>query len=354
MNNSIYPWQHTAWQQLQQQHERLPHAILLHGAQGIGKTVFAERLAQAVLCDAPGMDGHACGQCGSCGWFAQSSHPDYRRVRPEMLEPDGGDAGEDGKAESDDGKKAAKTTKAPSKEIKIGQIRALADFMNISTHRHGKRVIVLYPAEALNEMAANALLKTLEEPAPGTLFLLVTSNIERLLPTILSRCRKFALNMPSTEQALAWLQQQGISDAAVWLAEEGGAPLSACTQAQAGNREEIDALLALLARPSAEALLKTADRLQKVPATRLVTWLQRWLFDLISVKLAGKIRYYPAYHGALAALAERIEPDALLRLLKITSQRRAIAEHPLSAKLFVEDMLLDYLTLLGKDPHEGR
>ena len=345
MNNSIYPWQQGAWRQLQQQRDRMPHAILLHGAHGIGKTIFAERLAQALLCDAPRMDGHACGQCGSCGWFAQYSHPDYRRVRPEILEPEGSETGNEG--EADDGKKATKTAKAPSKEIKIGQIRALADFMNISTHRRGKRVIVLYPAEALNEMAANALLKTLEEPAPDTVFLLVTSNIERLLPTILSRCRKFALDMPSTEQALAWLQQQGVSDAAVWLAEEGGAPLAAITQAQAGTREEIDALLALLARPDTDALLKTADRLQKVPATRLVTWLQRWLFDLISLKLAGKIRYYPAYRTALAALAARIELDALLLLIKTTSQRRAIAEHPLSAKLFIEDMLLDYLTPLS-------
>lgn len=343
MNNPIYPWQQAAWRQLQQQRDRLPHAILLHGAQGIGKTVFAERLAQALLCDAPAMDGQACGQCDSCGWFGQYSHPDYRRVRPEILEPEGGDAGSE--AEPDDGKKTAKTAKAPSKEIKIGQIRALADFMNISTHRRGKRVIVLYPAEALNEMAANALLKTLEEPAPDTVFLLVTSNIERLLPTILSRCRKFALDMPSTEQALAWLQQQGVADAAVWLAQEGGAPLAASAEAQAGNREEMDALLALLARPNAEVLLKTADRLQKASATRLVTWLQRWLFDLISVKLAGKVRYYPAHRSALAALAERVEPHALLQLQKATGQRRAIAEHPLSAKLFIEDMLLDYLTL---------
>lgn len=354
MNNLIYPWHQTAWQQLQQQRDRMPHAILLHGAQGIGKTVFAERLAQAVLCDAPDASGHACGQCASCGWFVHTSHPDYRRVRPEILEPDGG-AAEDG--ESDDGKKSSKSsksTKAPSKEIKIDQIRALASFMNISTHRHGKRVIVLYPAEALNEMAANALLKTLEEPAPDTLFLLVTNSIDRLLPTILSRCRKFALNMPSTEQALAWMQKQGISDAAGWLAQEGGAPLAASAQAQAGNREEIDALLALLVKPSAESLLKTAERLQKIPASKLVTWLQRWLFDLIAVKLAGKIRYYPAHRTALAALAERIEPHALLLIMKATSQRRAIAEHPLSAKLFVEDMLLDYLTLFsGKNLHEG-
>lgn len=345
MRNAIYPWQQTAWQQLQQQRERLPHAILLHGAHGIGKTVFAEGMAQALLCDTPDADGHACGHCGSCVWFAQYSHPDYRRVRPEILEPEGGETGTE--AEADDGKKTAKTAKAPSKEIKIGQIRALADFMNISTHRRGKRVILLYPAEALNEMAANALLKTLEEPAPDTVFLLVTSNIERLLSTILSRCRKFALDMPPAAQSLAWLQQQGIADATVWLAQEGGAPLAALTQAQAGNREEMDVLLALLAKPGAEALLKTADRLQKIPATLLVTWLQRWLFDLVAVKLAEKIRYYPAHRNALLALAERIDLAALLQLIKTTNQRRAITEHPLSAKLFIEDMLLDYLSSLS-------
>jgi DNA polymerase-3 subunit delta' len=104
-------------------------------------------------------------------------------------------------------KKSAKS-KTPSKDIKIEQIRNLADFMNISTHRQGLRVVVLYPAEALNTPASNALLKTLEEPPPGTLFLLASNSLDRLLPTILSRCRKFALPMPSHEQALTWLKAQ--------------------------------------------------------------------------------------------------------------------------------------------------
>src|SRR5690606_27063109 len=114
-----------------------------------------------------------------------------------------------------DKKKAAKT---PSKEIKIDQIRALADFMNISTHRQGMRVILLYPAEALNTAAANALLKTLEEPPPNTMFLLVSNSLDRLLPTILSRCRKFALTMPGKDEALQWLNEQGVADADAWLA----------------------------------------------------------------------------------------------------------------------------------------
>jgi DNA polymerase-3 subunit delta' len=147
-------------------------------------------------------------------------------------------------------------TKTASKEIKIEQIRSLADFMNISTHRQGLRVVVLYPAEALNMPASNALLKTLEEPPPGTVFLLASNGLDRLLPTILSRCRKFALPMPDHAEALAWLQAQGVQDADGWLREQGGAPLAALAQAETGSREELDTLLQVLAQPSVESALR--------------------------------------------------------------------------------------------------
>src|SRR4051812_24175717 len=128
MSTSIYPWQHPAWQQLQQLRERMPHALLFYGAAGIGKSAFIEAFAQALLCENVKPDGHACGSCVSCGWFGQQNHPDYRRVRPEALDDDvaaDGDEGADGEST-----KKSKSTKAPSKEIKIEQIRALADFMN--------------------------------------------------------------------------------------------------------------------------------------------------------------------------------------------------------------------------------
>lgn len=343
MSGPLYPWQESAWQQLQQLRERLPHAILFHGPEGIGKTVFAEAFAQSLLCETPAADGHACGNCGACGWFLQYSHPDYRRVRPEILEEEG--------AESDDGdageSKKAKSSKAPSKEIKIDQIRALADFMNISTHRSGMRVITLYPAEALNTPAANSLLKTLEEPPPRTMFLLVSNGIDRLLPTILSRCRKFALAMPAKEDALAWLLAQQVKDADVWLAEQGGAPLAALALSQSGDRDVMDDFLQQLAHPGVDAALKTAERLQKTPVIALVAWLQRWLHDVLSIKLSGTIRYYPRYKKELHALAARADTGALLRALKAVNDRRAIAEHPLAAKLFIEDMLLDYSTLFS-------
>jgi DNA polymerase III subunit delta' len=339
---SMYPWQHDAWTRLQAMRTRLPHAILFHGPAGIGKAGFIESFAQALLCENARPDGQACGACASCGWFSQGNHPDYRRVRPEALEDDVAAEGEDAPAED---KKAR--TKTASKEIKIEQVRALADFMNISTHRQGLRVVVLYPAESLNMPSSNALLKTLEEPPPGTVFLLASNGLDRLLPTILSRCRKFAMPMPGHAEALAWLEAQGVTDADGWLREQGGAPLAALAQAETGSREELDGLLQILAQPSVDAALRSADKLSKAPLASLVAWQQRWLYDVFSYKLSGVIRYYPRYQRELATLAGRVHVADLLEAIKSTTERRAVADHPLSPKLFVEDMLLDYTARCG-------
>lgn len=336
MSDALLPWQPASWAEVMQLRGRFPHALLLHGPEGIGKTRFGERLAQSLLCEQPLADGQPCGVCPACGWFSQYAHPDYRRVRPENLDES---ASEEGGAEP---VKTAKAAKAPSKEIRIEQIRALGDFMNVSTHRRGRRVVLLHPAEALNAIASNALLKTLEEPPPDTVFILVSHNIDRLLPTILSRCRKVPMSLPEPAQALAWLKSQGVDDAESWLAEQGGAPLAALEEAEGGSREAIDALLSHLAKPSADAALKTADILQKSAPSDVTGWLQRWLYDLFSVKFSGRIRYYPKYRREIEALALRADARQLLAALKQMSDRRAIADHPLSAKLFIEDMLLDY------------
>lgn len=338
MSAAIFPWQQAAWDQLQLMRARMPHAILFHGAAGIGKAQFIEHFAKSLLCENAGPGGHACGACVSCGWFDQQNHPDYRRVRPEALEDEPAGDGEEG---GEEGKKAAKS-KTPSKDIKIEQIRALSDFMNISTHRQGLRVVVLYPAENLNMPASNALLKTLEEPPPGTVFLVSSNSLDRLLPTILSRCRKFALPLPPFNEALAWLKEQGVPDAESWLREQGGAPLAAQAQAETGSREEMDVFLQLLASPGVEAALRCADKLQKVPLANLVSWQQRWLYDMFSYKLSGTIRYYPRYRKELAALADKVHISKLTGAIKGANERRATADHPLSPKLFIEDMLLEY------------
>ena len=190
--------------------------------------------------------------------------------------------------------------------------------------------------------ASGALLKTLEEPPPGTVFLLASNSLDRLLPTILSRCRKFALPMPDSAAAIGWLNEQGLADAESWLREQGGAPLAALAQSETGNREDMEALLQLLAHPSIDAALKTADKLSKTPLSALVSWQQRWLYDVFSYKLSGSIRYFPRYQKELAALAGKVHTSNLMRAIKNANERRAIADHPLSPKLFVEDMLLDY------------
>ncbi len=338
----IFPWQQQDWQRLQQMRARLPHAILFHGVEGIGKRAFAERFAAALLCERPADGGHACGTCESCGWFAQYGHPDYRRVRPDALEDE--DSADE--ADSDEGK-AKKAGKTPSKEIRIEQVRALSGFMNVSTHRSGLRVVLLYPAEALNAASANALLKTLEEPPPGTVFLLVTHRIDRLLPTILSRCRQFALAMPDRPAAVAWLAGQGVDDPERWLAGQGGAPLAALEAAHGESGPEREELLAYLSNPARGNAMVVAERLQKAPLSLLVAWEQRWLYDLLSLKLAGRVRYFPHLQKPLAALANRGSADRLQQALRDANRRRAVAEHPLSARLFIEDMLLNYASLFS-------
>jgi DNA polymerase III subunit delta' len=337
-----YPWHEAAWARLQRLRTRLPHAILFYGPQGTGKAAFAERVAQSLLCSAPSTAGNPCEECPACRWFVNGNHPDYRRVRPEILDDAAPSEAEEG--EAGEGKKGRSK---PSKEIKIDQIRALADFMNISTHRQGMRVVLMYPAEALNMAAANALLKTLEEPPAHTVFLLVCNSIDRLLPTVLSRCRKFVLPMPSREQALAWLERQGVANAGDWLAELGGAPLMASAQAAVEAREVKEELLHALSAPGIDAVLQSAERLQKAAVPELVIWTQRWLYDMFSLKLCGRIRYYPRYRKQLQSLAQRAELARLMRALKSANERRAIAEHPLAARLFIEDMLLDYASVFS-------
>lgn len=221
----IYPWQTDDWARLQALRAHWPHALLLYGQAGIGKLAFARHLAKGFLCETPRENGEPCGACAACTWFEQGNHPDYRIVVPEALAAElPGAADEPKAADADEG---GKKTKTPSKEIKIEQVRALVDFCGIASHRGGARVVVLYPAEALNVAAANALLKTLEEPPSGVVFLLVSARIDRLLPTIVSRCRQWPMTVPAPDAAAAWLAAQNVADANALLAEAGGAPLAA-------------------------------------------------------------------------------------------------------------------------------
>lgn len=319
----------------------MPHALLFYGREGIGKLPFVEAFAQSLLCPSRAVNGMACGECASCNWLAQGNHPDYRRILPEALETELPDS-DDGEG---DGKKSGKAAKTPSREIKIDQVRTLAGFMNISTHRNGNRVVLIYPAETLNTASANALLKTLEEPPPATVFLMLAHRIDRLLPTILSRCRQIALPMPSAEESLSWLKARNVTDAETWLALEGGAPLAAFAHCESDSRDALPGLLTELAKPGIDGALRSADKFQKVPLALLVSWVQRWTYDLFSLKISGTVRYYPRHRAQLQTLADITETPKLMHFLKSVNERRAVADHPLSPRLFIEDMLLEYSAL---------
>ena len=153
--------------------------------------------------------------------------------------------------------------------------------------------------------------------------------------------------VPTREESLAWLASRKVEDADIWLDEQGGAPLAAYEQCQLGNREALDDFLQLLTQPSPEGALAMAEQLQKTPLAMPVSWLQRWLYDLSSCKLSGSIRYYPRYRMQLTAMAAKVPATALITGMATVSQRRAIADHPLSPKLFIEDMLLDYVKIFS-------
>ena len=167
-----------------------------------------------------------CDKCDACRWFLAGNHPDFRRLEPEALAKEPADTGEEPKA---------RKTKQPSIEIKVDQVRELADFVYIGSHRGKLRVALVHPAEHMNENAANALLKGLEEPPPGAIFILVSHRPAQLLPTIRSRCVSIPVPIPPREAALGWLAKEGVKDAARWLAYAGGAPLRAVDYAERGS-----------------------------------------------------------------------------------------------------------------------
>jgi len=363
----LYPWQMPAWQALNALHPRWPHALLIHGQSGIGKTAFARHLAQSLLCEsfdvnagrsdaasAADVASHwatrPCGHCLACKWFEQGNHPDFRAVFPESMgsgTPDGAEAGAEGEGTSAGGGKSSEPAKPKvlSKEIKVEQIRSLLEFCGIGAHRGGRRVVLIYPAEAMNAASSNALLKTLEEPPEAVVFVLVTSRIERLLPTIISRCRQWPMGVPAAGPAQAWLAVQGGMDqaqASAALALAGGAPLAA--QAGGDDPQHRFVLSELGAGGRCDAFA-CADALQKTAVPLVLGWLQRWLYDVLSLNLTGAIRYYPLHLAALQRCATAVDALALAQMNQWLARQRASENHPLNARLVYESLFLRYRDL---------
>lgn len=210
------PWHAEPWLQLRRRRERdaMPHALLLAGPAGLGKRQFLDRLQRALLCDTPA-DYEACGHCRSCLLYAAGSHPDVVAIRL-GLRKDGN----------------------PRTDIVIDQIRDLSSRLAMVSQLGGWQVASIDPADAMNAAAANALLKTLEEPTRQTMLILVADAPWRLPATIRSRTQRLDFHLPEKAEALAWLNAEGVAQPEAALAAANGNPGLARAWAGAGELQQ--------------------------------------------------------------------------------------------------------------------
>jgi DNA polymerase III subunit delta' len=323
-----HSWQTNQWQQITQR-TSLPHALLLRGRAGTGKHDFALALSQALLCAAPKSDKTACGTCPSCVWFAEDGHPDFKWISPEDAET------------SDDAPKKKATKKS---QISVAQIRQLIDYLSLSSHQvNARRVVLISPAETLNIASANALLKMLEEPPANTLFLLVTSQPQRLLATIISRCQAIDMPLPNKQEALTWLQSQGVKNAENMLDFAGGAPLLALQMTDEGDTNLN--LIQQLTMGEKLDVFACAPLFASLGMERALDALQKWAFDLAACKLAQHLHYHVSHGNALQALCKSVNLQALLNFQHKLTDAKKTANHPLNNELQLENILLQYTQL---------
>jgi DNA polymerase-3 subunit delta' len=322
--------------------ERLPHALLLVGPAGVGKSAFARQLAALLLCESVTAAYTACGACLACRWLAADNHPDFRCVIPEN-----DDEAEDGGAE----KSGDKAKKRSQKIIRIAQIRELDGFVFTGSHRNGNRVVLISEAEAMNGPAANSLLKILEEPPASVYFILISSKEKYLLPTIRSRCRVLAFAPPDLPDGAEWLSSAGLEpQAARYLRLAGGAPLRVAQWKEQGQLAPIDALVDSLLSPPKDPLVLAArwDALLKGDGAfrmeHLVEGVQRWLFDLAQERMSGAVRYHGGWPRPKGV--PDLSPGALLAAWREINQLRRSARHPLNQLLVLESLATHCLRAL--------
>jgi DNA polymerase-3 subunit delta' len=311
---TLPPWLASSWRTLAEAigSGRIHHALLFASPRGYGKRSLAEAFATALLCQQRNADVTACGKCKSCLLVAAGSHPDLARITFEIR---------------DDGR--------PRTELTVDQLRALGQRLSLASQFGGWQIALIDPADAMNASAANALLKTLEEPSTNTVIALVADDPSRLPPTIRSRCQKIDAPMPTREQALAWLLARGVeaTAAAMTLDASMNNPGQAETWLAEGAlkvREEcaidLSALSAARARPTAVAERWAADR----PDLRL------WFAAALARDEARSLA--EGHHGPLG-LTRRAEIPKLNAWFGRANQARGLLATPVRADLVLLDLL---------------
>ncbi len=322
-----FPWQGDVWQSLLRRAGagRLPHALLFAGPAGLGKRRLAEAFAARLLCEDADAQ-RACGHCRGCHLHGAGNHPDLLHVYP----------AEEGK------------------DLTIGQIREATAFQELKPQYAPHKVIVLAPAERMNDSAANALLKTLEEPAAGTLLLLVSDRPAALLPTIRSRCQIIQLRPAHTDAgALHWLQEQlpGGMDAAQVLALAGGAPLAAVQLATGGGAERRAAIMQGLADVAqGGAISSAASGWVSGGAEAAVHWAYVTVCELIRVKAAGEGAAMAADDELrrLQAMADSVDLTRLYRVLDRLQEAPRLLRGHANPQLVLEEILIHWATVFPR------
>jgi len=309
-----YPWHRSVWQQLLQQIEnaQLPHALLFSGLEGVGKVQLAKSLAQILLCQEP-IHGLACGNCKGCHLFRADTHPDFYPIQPEA-----------------------------GKQIKIEEIRALQDSIASSAQQGGRKVVVMGPAEALNLNAANAILKTLEEPPGATHLLLFTHQLSSVLPTIKSRCQALQLPVPKSEQSLPWLTGIAGEKAGQLLADSRGLPLKALSWLETDQlalRDEVFATL-LAVTEQRSGPVSAASKLTQYPLDQVCLLVIEEVETRVERSITGSSYSAGATSWQLKTTKLMLFRDKVLQLL--TKVRKG--NNP-NQQLAIEELLLEYARL---------
>lgn len=319
----LFEWLQPAFQQLLQRRSQFPHGLLLYGPEGIGKYELALELGKSLLCDSPGSAGIACGLCSHCRLINAGTHPDWYAVGLEM---------------NDSGKL--------SSEIKIGQIRGLCQSLLQTRHSGRYKIAIINPAERMNRNAANSLLKTLEEPAPETLLLLVSSQPSRLPATIRSRCQQLRIKSPDHATVKAWLRKQYADmDAEALYAASAGSPVAAAEIATQGLLPARSDVLQDLRAVLAEATnpLAVAEKWKDSDLRWILSWLTSWLEDLILLKRGGQQAVLNVdLVKSLLVLSEQADLAKLFNLHERVLQAKLLLDSAVNHRLLYESLLLEW------------
>lgn len=320
----IYPWLADLWKQYLRYlvDERLTHAILVSGPAAIGKLEFCRAYVQRMNCTNPGPQGYPCGVCDNCRLIQARTHPDVRFVNME----------ESG------------VTDRPE-PVRVDDIREINRFMALSRQQGRFKVVCVNHAHRMNINAANALLKTLEEPPPGSFLFLISHRIEDLPATIRSRCQTWKFSVPDPEPALHWLQEKAPGPA--WrdlLGACGGRPLlaweshdSGLGKARTAFYEQLHALMA-----GRETVTAISSRLRNEDPERIIEWLQAWCGDLVRCCFQEQPETVenPDVLEGLQELARQAAPRSLFACLDRLAESRRIVSASMNQRLFVENMLV--------------